>query len=56
MSISVAISRPFRVVGRNTGKHAMPRGAATPARVSESHEKNHQPKHAVTMPRQRTAA
>jgi hypothetical protein len=55
MSISVAISRPFRVVGRSTGKHAMPRGTVV-ARATESHEKNHQPKHAVSMPRQRAAA
>jgi hypothetical protein len=55
MSISVAISRPFRVVGRSTGKHAMPKGAAAP-RPTESHDKNHQPKHAVSMPRQRAAA
>ena len=55
MSISVAISRPFRVVGRSTGKHALPRGAVASTRPAESHDKNHQPKHAVTMPRQRAA-
>jgi hypothetical protein len=57
MSISDAMSRPLRVVGRRTGKHALPRGAAQPARAAEQHDKpQHQPKHAASVPRQRTAA
>jgi len=56
MSISDAMSRPLRVVGRSIGKHALPRGAAQPERASEQHDKPHQPKHAASVPRQRTAA
>jgi hypothetical protein len=55
MSISDAMSRPLRVVGRRIGKHALPRGAAQPVRASEHHDKPHQPKHAASVPRQRTA-
>jgi hypothetical protein len=56
MSISDAMSRPLRVVGRSIGKHAVPRGATQPPRAVEQHEKPHQPKHAARVPRQRTAA
>jgi hypothetical protein len=56
MSISDAMSRPLRVVGRRIGKHALPRGAAQPGRASEHQEKPHQPKHAASVPRQRAAA
>lgn len=55
MSISVAMSRPLRVVGRSTGKHAMPRGAAQSARAVAQPDKPHRPKHAA-VPRQRNAA
>ncbi len=57
MSIAVAMSRPLRYVGRVTGKHAMPRGVVRPqpAQAAVS-AKPHQPKHAASVPRQRTAA
>ncbi|HEX4832157.1 MAG TPA: hypothetical protein VH478_13820 [Trebonia sp.] len=48
MSISIAMSRPLRVVGRRTGKHAMPRGTAQPPRPALPPDKPHQPKHAAT--------
>jgi hypothetical protein len=55
MSISVAMSRQLRVVGRSMGKHALPRGAAQPARLAPRQAKPHQPKHAA-LPRQRDGA
>jgi hypothetical protein len=56
MTISNAMSRQLRVVGRRAGKHALPRGAALPPRVSEHPGKPHAPKHAASVPRQRSAA
>jgi hypothetical protein len=48
MSISVAMSRPLRVVGRSTGKHALPRGAApAPRAAATRQDKPHRPKHAA---------
>jgi hypothetical protein len=44
-------SNPLRVVGRNTGKHALPKGSAQPQRPTVSEDKPHRPKHAATMPR-----
>lgn len=44
-------SRPLRVVGRSTGKHALPRGVTAPARPTAHQDKPHRPKHAATMPR-----
>jgi hypothetical protein len=44
-------SNPLRVVGRNTGKHALPRGSAQPTRDTAHQDKPHRPKHAATMPR-----
>ncbi len=45
-------SNPLRVVvGRNTGKHALPRRSAQPIRATARQDKPHQPKHAATMPR-----
>jgi len=55
MSISDAMNRPLRVVGRRIGKHALPRGAEQPTRGSEQQDKPHQPKHAASVPRQRAA-
>ncbi len=45
------MSRPLRVVGRSTGKHALPRGSAQPPRATAHQDKPHRPKHAATMPR-----
>ncbi len=57
MSIAVAMSSPLRLVGRGNGKHAMPRGAVRPQPAQDvAHDKQHQPKHAASVPRQRTAA
>jgi hypothetical protein len=44
-------SNPLRVVGRNTGKHALPRGTVQPPRATAHQDKPHRPKHAATMPR-----
>jgi hypothetical protein len=41
----------LRVVGRSTGKHALPRGATQPPRATGPQDKPHRPKHAATMPR-----
>ena len=59
MPLSIAMSRPLRVVGRSTGKHALPRGSAQPPRPTveqDKPDKPHRPKHAASVPRQRTAA
>ena len=56
MPLSIVINRPLRVVGRSNGKHALPRGSAQPPRPVADQEKPHRPKHAASVPRQRTAA
>jgi hypothetical protein len=57
MPLTIAMSRPLRVVGRSTGKHALPRGSAQPPRPTAEQDKQpHRPKHAASMPRQSTAA
>jgi hypothetical protein len=56
MPLTIAMGRQLRVVGRSTGKHALPRGSAQPPRPTADQDKPHRPKHAASMPRQRTAA